>query len=50
MPKNEFLKMAPSTSDSTLEHRVLDARKFDLIFEYSNFRVIASSNRASDFH
>jgi hypothetical protein len=32
-------------SDSTIEYRVLDTRKFGPNFEYSNFRVIASSNR-----
>ena len=32
-------------SDSIVEHRVLGARTFDTIFEYSNFRVIDPSIR-----
>ena len=32
-------------SDSTVEHRVLETRTFDAIFEYSNFRVIDPSIR-----
>ena len=34
------------TSDSIVEHRVLDTRTFGFGFEYSKFRVIQSSNRA----
>jgi hypothetical protein len=33
-------------SDSIVEHRVLDTRKFGFIFGYPKFRVIESSNRA----
>ena len=38
-------------SDSMVESRVLDTRKFWAIFECSKFRVIGPSNRASiSFH
>jgi len=33
------------TSDSTVEHRVLDTRTFYANFEYSNFRAIDPSTR-----
>jgi hypothetical protein len=33
------------SSDSIVEHRVLDTREFCLHFEYSKFRVIGPSNR-----
>ena len=37
------------SSDSTVEHRVLDTRTFDTIFEYSNCRVIDPSIRVFKF-
>jgi hypothetical protein len=43
----DLYKFEVRTSDSIVEHRVLDTRRFDLIFEYSNFRVIDLSNRVS---
>ena len=37
-------------SDSTVEHRVLDTRTFDAIFEYSICRVSDPSIRVLNFH
>ena len=43
----DLYKFEVRTSDSIVEHRVLDTHRFDLIFECSNFRVIDLSNRVS---
>ncbi len=43
----DLYKFEVRTSDSIVEHRGLDTRRFDLIFEYSNFRVIDLSNQVS---
>jgi hypothetical protein len=46
---NLILSWKSLISDSIIEHRVLDTRKFCQHFEYSSFRVIGPSNRVWEY-